>query len=131
MGRYCNQIFRLQNKQVLYIVSAYRVCRPDHKSTSQSESVQQHVMLRAQGFENPKPWKQFILNLTKDIKIWQRNLKAEAIIMLDTNKKIEEEKRDQKSLSRNRANGFNVPSPRQGAKDSNTIYRQQMHQKNT
>eukprot|EP00978_Attheya_sp_CCMP212_P047186 scaffold421252_cov49-Attheya_sp.AAC.2 len=72
-------------KRKIYIVTAYCVAQPDSASPGHETAfMQQKRMLTLRGEENPKPRKQVFVDLTEQIKEWQKD-NAEIVLCLDAN----------------------------------------------
>jgi hypothetical protein len=101
MGRWSGHKIQLQNDTFLFVVTAYRVCKTSKvaaKSSTISSHRQQYMILREEGEENPKPRRQFITDLNKQLKEWKVQSHDHIILMMDANEFHGEEQSGIKKL---------------------------------
>lgn len=88
MGRWCGIKLRLKGARHLYLITAYRVCKQSSAHIGPETTYrQQELMLALEGFGNPDPRRQFILDLIKCVKQWQSPV-DDALITMDANEQI-------------------------------------------
>jgi exonuclease III len=89
LGRWCGSTLRINSKQLLHVVSAYRVCQSQIKHHySMSTYSQQYFMLLQQGINQPDPRKQFITDMTNLLTFLTENKDNYVILGIDANEAV-------------------------------------------
>jgi hypothetical protein len=88
LGRWAGYKMRGKNNKEIVVLSAYRPTRSSDPGDSTCYSQQWNTLRITKGTPSPEPRKEFITDLTNEIKEWEKQ-KCEIIIGLDANESME------------------------------------------
>lgn len=93
-GRWTGQQFRLKESRSLFVIAAYRSCKPNSMSekTPLSTHEQQVTLSRQRGDQNPNPRLSFINDLMLHFTRWSVTQDDYIILMIDANEQLGKER---------------------------------------